>query len=549
MSDRLPSRPFSALTGLFLAGALVSILAVPGALHAQDHHHHPAGGELVGSVSFPVSCAPEVQERFDRAVAMLHSFWFEESARAFAEIVEADPGCAMAHWGRAMNLWGNPMTRAAPPPDRAQEAARVVARARELASSATHREQMYIEAVAALFDDQDRTGHLERMQAHEDAMRLLVEMHPEDPEAAIFLGRIMVGNAPPDDLSFSRQLAAAEIMEPLFEEHPDHPGLAHYIIHAFDFPAMAEHGLDAAFRYADIAPDAPHALHMPSHIFTRVGYWEESIEMNARSAAAEPVPDAAVHPMDYMVYAYLQLGRDRDAGEVVATAREIPDRYYGGLLGYNFAAMHARYALERERWDEAARVEVPGEALPYVQAVSRFARAVGMARSDRGAEAEHEVAALAELADQLRAQGDAEWATRVSAQHLAASAWAARAQGRDEDALRLAREAADLEDTVEKHPVTPGPLLPARELLGDLLMELGRTGEALAEYEATLEKEPRRARALFGAARAAEAAGDHDRARAHYEELVDLLADADPERPEPRAARRFLEGQGRGAAR
>jgi tetratricopeptide (TPR) repeat protein len=326
-------------------------------------------------------------------------------------------------------------------------------------------------------------------------------------------------------------------MEPLFQERPDHPGIAHYLIHAFDAPAIADDGLAAALRYAEIAPDAPHALHMPTHIFTRLGHWEESIELNARSAAAEPDPNAAVHPLDYMVYAYLQLGRDREAGEVVGRARDIPDRFYGGLIGYNFAAMQARYALERNRWEDAAAVPIPVGALPYVEAVARFARAVGFARSGRVQGARAETAVLATLETNLRTMNEAYWATVVNAQRLAAEAWVARAAGDDASALRLATEAADLEATFEKHPVTPGPLLPAAELLGDLLLDLGRPADARVAYERTLTTEPGRARALYGAARAAEAAGEAGAAGRHYGELLRLLEGADLERPDLVAAR------------
>ena len=358
---------------------------------APEDHEDQARAYGVGSVSFPTSCSAEVQPHFERAVAMLHSFWFEEAEAAFREVAAGDPRCAMAHWGIAMTLWGNSMTRAAPTDSRVLAALEALEQAQALAVSATRRERMYIEAAAALYEGHPDVGHLERMRAHEEAMRGLMEAYPSDAEAATFYGRIVVGNAPPEDLTFSRQLHAASVLEPLFRERPDHPGLAHYLIHAYDAPPTAERGLDAALLYADIAPEAPHALHMPTHIFTRMGFWDQSIALNARAAAAAPDPDAAVHPMDYMVYAYLQLGRDREAGEVVGRARQIPDRYYGGLLGYNFAAMQARYALERNRWDEAAQAPVPDEASPYVEAVSRFARALGSARAGRVEPARAEV--------------------------------------------------------------------------------------------------------------------------------------------------------------
>jgi tetratricopeptide (TPR) repeat protein len=495
----------------------------------------------VGSVSFPTSCSDAVQPAFEEALAALHSFWFAEAEEGFRQVSETDPECAMAHWGVAMTLWGNPMTRAAPPDPRIESALASIENARALSDQATERERMYIEAAAALYEGHPQVGHIERMRAHEQAMREVMEAHPDDPEAAIFYGRIVVGNAPPDDLTFARQLHAAEIMEPLFESQADHPGLAHYLIHAYDAPAVAERGLGAASQYADIAPDAPHALHMPTHIFTRVGYWEESIELNARSAQAEPNPDAAVHPLDYMVYAHLQLGQDDAAGDVLARARDVPDEYYGGLIGYNFAAMQARYALERSAWSEAAELAVPGEALPYVTAVTHFARALGSARSGDAEAGRREVDALTRLRDDLRAGGEDYWATVVEAQRLAAAAWVAHAEGDDDQALDLARQGAELEGTVQKHPVTPGPLLPARELLGDLLMELDRPAEAQQAYEATLGQERNRARALYGGARAAEAAGDLEAANRHYGALLALLEHADPDRPDLIAARAWSE--------
>jgi tetratricopeptide (TPR) repeat protein len=414
---------------------------------------------------------------------------------------------------------------------------RAAERARDLTAAASPREQKYAATVLAYFGGGPRP-HESRMTDHENAMAALRLAHPEDMEAVIFHARAIVANAPPTDLTFARQLAGAAMMLPLFQQYPDHPGLAHYIIHAYDAPALADQGVNAAIAYAGIAPAAPHALHMPSHIFTRLGYWEESIVTNERSAAAEPVPDAAVHPMDYMVYAYLQLGRDGAAKEVLDRAILNPDRFYGGTLGYNFAAMPARFALERNDWAAASSLRVPVGALAHVEALSRFTRAIGLARG--GGDPTAEIAALAILEDSLRRQNDTYWTTIVRAQRLAAQSWSARAAGDAASALALAIEAAELEETVEKHPVTPGPLLPARELLGDLLMEMGRHGEALAAYEATLKREPNRARTLYGAARAAEGAGARERARTHYSALLELMSEADAARPEPAAARRYL---------
>lgn len=531
----LPIPPAVALLASFAAGPLAG-------LQDHDHHGRPGtdSGQLLGTVSFPVSCAEDAQPAFDEAMAMLHSFWFAEADAAFREIVEADPSCGMAHWGRAMTAWGNPMARGAPTSQQVAVARTALAEARRLDGTMTEKEKGWLRAAEALFDEEAGEHHLERMAAHEDVLRGLLQAYPDDPEIIFFYGRIVVANAPPDDLTFQRQLHAAEVMEPLIADHADHPGLIHYLIHAFDAPPIAAQGLEAALRYAEIAPAAPHALHMPSHIFTRLGYWDESIATNARSAQAEPDPDAAVHPMDYMVYAHLQLGQDRAAGEIVTRARQIDDIFYVGVIGYNFAAMHARYALERDRWREAMELPIPPESPAFVEAVPRFGRALGAARTGDVSRAEDELEVLMALQNRLREEGDSYWATVVEAQRLAASAWAALGRGDQAGALRLAVEAADLEATVQKHPVTPGPLLPARELLGDLFLELERPRDALSAYKATLAQEPRRARALHGAARAAEAAGESEIARRHYAELLELLSSADPERPDLLAAQEAL---------
>jgi hypothetical protein len=523
---------------LRLAAALLALIAAP--LAAQEDHAHGAGHERLGSVRFPSACSAAAQPVFERGVAMLHSFWFDQAQRTFAEAATADPACAMAHWGAAMTLLGNPFTGVSPAEPQLRAALGHARQAVELSRATTPREQGYAAAVLALYEGYDAADHRTRLRAHEEAMGRLRDAHPDDPEAAIFYARAVIANAPPTDLTFARQLYAAQILDPLFRVQPDHPGLAHYTIHAYDAPPIARQGLDAARRYAGIAPAAPHALHMPSHIFTRLGYWDESIETNRRSAAAEADSNEAVHPMDYLVYAYLQQGRDAEAGRVVRRAIDKPDRLYNGIQGYNFAAMPARFALERGAWGEAAALRVPAAAGPHMQAVSRFARALGAARGGQAEAARADVVALAELRDTLVARRESYWATIVDAQRLAAEAWLARAEGDDARALRLAAQAAELEETVEKHPVTPGPLLPARELQGDLLLELDRPAEARRAYEATLAREPNRARALFGAARAAEQAGDEAGARRHYEQLLEVMRAADAGRREVQAARAFL---------
>jgi tetratricopeptide (TPR) repeat protein len=443
----------------------------------------------------------------------------------------------MAHWGTAMSFWGNPMARVAPSEENTAQAVAAVARAEALAAGATPRERAYIESVAALWRDPESTGFLDRMRAHEAALQAVVETNPDDTEAAIFHARMMIANADPADLTFARQQAAAEILLPLFEAQPQHPGLAHYLIHSFDAPPIAESGLEAARRYAEIAPAAPHALHMPSHIFTRLGYWDESIETNRRSAAASPDSNAAAHPLDYMVYAYLQQGRDGEAKQIVDRITN-PDYAFNSLYGFNFLAAQARYALERGDWETAAAMPIPEEgALAFVEAISRFARAVGSARDGRPEMARPDLDALEVLESDLAEGGEPDWAVRVGAQRMAAEAWTLWAEGDRENALDTARRAAELEETVEKHPITPGPLLPARELYADMLLESGDADAAQAAYEATLVREPRRARALYGAGRAAELAGDTEAAARHAAGLLQLMDRADPERPEPTWAR------------
>ncbi len=512
---------------LVLAVALVA----PQIAFAQDHHPAGDAGKL-GKVSFAVSCASGTQPTFERAVAMLHSFWFDAATTAFNDIITSDSTCALANWGRAMTLMGNPMTRVGPNAERLKQGLAFAQRAVALSQAATHREQMYAATALAYYNGAD--NHAARMKAHEQSWDALRKAHPEDMEATIFYARTLVANASPTDMTFAQQVAAADLMQPHFDKHPDHPGLAHYIIHAYDAPATAAKGAKAAQAYAGIAPAAPHALHMPSHIFTRLGRWEESIETNQRSARAEPDSNAAVHPMDYMVYAYLQEGREREAKGVVDRAMLNSDQFYGGTLGYNFTAMPARYAVERDAWAEAANLRVPANAAPNVRAIVLFSRAVGAARSGKVAQAQADVDGLAAAKSDLDKANDTYWATIVEAQRLAASAWVAFAAGDTAKAIGLARAGADLEETVEKHPVTPGPILPARELEADLLLQLGRAADALAAYEKTLGREPRRYRALSGAACAAELAGNKAAVTARGRELSDLRSKAD----KPVAARK-----------
>jgi tetratricopeptide (TPR) repeat protein len=518
-----------------IVAALLGLVA-PHAVRAQDHDH---SGEL-GTVAFPVTCNAGAQEHMHRAVAMLHSFWFPEARSTFEAAAEADPGCGIAHWGVAMTHFGNPMAggNAAASQAAGWEAAQRAA----AAGARSARDQAYVDAAATLFRDHATRPNRERMQAYAAALGAIVERHPEDTEAKIFHGIFLVATASPTDLSFAQQRRAAEGLIALFSEQPRHPGLAHYIIHAFDSPPLAANALEAARQYLGIAPAAPHALHMPSHIFTRLGYWDESIQSNRRSADLEAQPGAKSHPLDYLVYAYLQQGRDAMASAAIQEIAGASDGDYvaGTLGGYNALAMPARYALERDDWRAAAGLRVIPTA-PASEAVTHFARAIGAARSGDVPTARAALAELERLVAALVAQNDPYWPIIVDAQRMAVAAWIAHAEGDHAGALDQARMAAEKEETVEKHPVTPGPLIPARELYGDLLAEHGDPTAALAAYEATLAREPNRARTLVGAARAARAAGRSDLARSYYRALVELM-DPSSARPELREANQFLAG-------
>jgi hypothetical protein len=386
------------------------------------------------------------------------------------------------------------------------------------------RDRAYIDAASALYRDHDKVDNRTRMRAYETALKSIVDRFPRDDEAKIFHGIMVVANASPSDMTFAQQKKAAEVLTALYQQQPRHPGLAHYIIHAFDSPPLAQLALDAARQYAGIAPAAPHAQHMPSHTFTRLGYWEESIKSNRRSADLEPTPAAKSHAADYMVYAYLQQGRDEQARAVIEeVGMDVTGTGSTGVsTAYNGLAMPARYALEREDWKAAATLAVIN-SVPWARAVTHFAKGLGAARAGDAAAAKAEVAIMQGLVTQLKNANDSYWAHVVGAQAMAVDAWIAHAEGRHADALRLARQAADDEEKVEKHPVTPGPLIPTRELLGDILLLHRQPAEALAAYEQTLKREPNRARTLHGAARAARLAGQEQLSRKYFEDLLKLL--------------------------
>jgi len=539
--------------GKLLVVAFV-VLAAPPALAAgreKPGFGPPSGTDDIGQVRFPVSCSSQAQERFQRALAILHSFWYEEAERRFSEVAETDPGCAMAFWGIAMSryhqLWEQPS------PEDLRRGREAVEKAKA-AGKPSDREKAYIAAMESFYRDSDRLDHRARAVRYEKAMKELSDRYPEDLEAAVFYALALNSTVVAADKTFANQEKAARILEKAFVDNPNHPGIAHYLIHTYDYPPLAERGLPAARRYASIAPAVPHARHMPSHIFTRLGLWRESIASNratvevARKLLAQKQPGASafeeLHAMDYLAYASLQIARDREAADVAkraAGARKFDKENFAAA--YAVTAIPARYALERRRWEEAAALSL--HPAPFVrnfafaEANVHFARAIGAARSGDPAAARKAVERLSTLHDLLTRGGQAYWADQVEMYRLGAAAWLARAEGKDDAALKLMRMAADLEDRTEKHPVTPGNLLPARELLGDLLLELGRPEEALTEFETSLSRWPGRFNALYLAGLAAERAGDREKAREYYGRLVTMCEGADKDRPELERARAF----------
>jgi len=519
-----------------LALALAALLLASGLSLAQQKPP-----EQLGKVSFPTSCDRKVQPAFDRAVAMLHSFWFQQGEKAFREILERDPSCAIANWGIAAILIGNTFGGNATAQD-AQKAKEAIQRAR-LTGAKTERERFYIEAIAEYYDRFNDRPHRERMKSLAGAFEVVAKKFPKDDEAQIFYAIYLTATQSPSDKTFADTLKAAQILEPQFKKHPDHPGVAHYLIHSYDYPPIAEKGLNAAKRYADIAPSAPHALHMPSHIFTRVGAWEASATTNRRSievSRAEKAPNGGLHATDYMVYAYMQLARDNDANQALQDARRVTniDPNNPGAA-YALAAMPARITIERGMWKEAAQLETRSSKFLQVDAMTQFARALGAARSGDAAAAEKGVQELARIVDGLKTAKNNYWATEVEVQRLGASAWSEFAKGNRDEALTLMRSTADLEDKSEKREGPPARLVPARELFGEMLLEMKRPAEALKEFEASDKHDPNRFRGLYGAAQAAAESGDNAKTKRYFTRLVEMAGKGDS-RPELEQAKKYL---------
>ena len=528
------------------AGLLLSLAACAECPRAADESQ-------LGRVEFPISCNPEAQATFNVAVAWLHSFEYERAEVAFREAAERDMGCAMPYWGMAMSLF-HPLWM---PPQRTdlERGSEFVRRAQALGPS-SEREEGYVRAIGAFYQDFEELSHRQRALAYERAMAELHASHPEDREATIFYALALLATAPPTDKTFENQLKAGALLEAVLDSEPEHPGTTHYLIHSYDYPELAEMALGAARSYADIAPASAHANHMPSHIFTRLGLWQESIATNLNAAAAGRAFarergwkgrwDEEIHAVSYLIYAYLQSGQDANAKEILEDVRGIESVEPVGLkAAYPIATAPIRYALERRRWSDAAALRMqpdwfPWEDYPEVQALTYFARALGAARMGDAERAEENLRALQELRRALTQDTHAYWRAQLEVQDQAAQAWIAQAEGRDEEALALMRSAADLEDRGDKLPLTPGEVVPARELLADLLLEQHRNREALVEYEAVLGAAPNRFNALYGAGAAAERMGDKPRAKAHYEQLVAQSSRSDRHRQSVGHASDFL---------
>jgi tetratricopeptide (TPR) repeat protein len=513
----------------------VTMLGLSGPSVAQEN-----ADQKFGTVHFATSCSETAQRRFDRAMRYQHSFWYNASKEIYEETLKADPGCAIAYWGIALSLLNNPHSPV-PAPNLPLGLA-AIEKAKSVGAK-TQRERDYIDALAVMYVDYDKTLHQARVQSYLTAMEALAAKYPDDDEAQIFYAITLNVAASPADKTYAKQLKGAAILEPIYQRQPQHPGVAHYLIHLYDYPAIAAKGLPAALRYSKIAPNAPHAQHMPSHIFTRVGYWKDSIAANIASvqaAKADKEMGDQLHGQDYLVYAYLQLCQDKEARRVINEIEAMqpdPDAFGAAFAR---AASPARYMVERGDWNGAANLEVRPSKFPHVMAVTYFARALGAARSGNTDSAKADAAKLAEIRDKLREAKNNYWAGQVDVQEQAATAWVLYADGKYDDALKAMSAAVDAEDKTEKAPVTPGPLAPARELYGFMLLDRGMAKEALAVFEATMAKEPNRFNGYVGAAKAEQALGDKAKAKATYEKLVALAAGSDSERPTLAAARAFV---------
>ena len=523
-----------------MSRSLLAALALLAPALAAQTPGHDAGH--LGTVHFETSCAPATRPTFEKGVALLHSFGFSGADQAFNDVLTADSTCIAAYWGLALSAWGNPFAAGIKPNAQLERGLRLVERGRALGGG-TERERSYLAAAAKLYENYPSTDQHTRVGAYRDAMADVARRYPSDEEASIFYAAVLAFSADPNDKSYESQKKAAAILEPLAARLPDHPGIAHYLIHAYDVPALASQGIPAANRYAAIAPASAHALHMPSHTYTRVGEWQESIATNIRSAdaaSAEGSVGEALHANDYLMYAYLQTGQDSAAARVLAALPALAARYdpNGPTTGappaaayFAMAAIPARYALERTDWSAATKLEVHQTAFPFADAITWFARGIGAARTGDTLLSAEAVRQLGRLRDALTQRKETYWSQQVEIQSRGVEAWRAFARGARADALAKMRATADLEATTEKNAITPGPILPARELLGEMLLAGGDARAAYKEFEATLLTEPRRYRALAGAMRSAKASGNSAGADRYATQLTQLAEHGDRAKP------------------
>jgi len=514
-----------------LAGLAILAPALAAQTPGRDAGH-------LGTVHFETSCAPATRPTFEKGVALLHSFGFTGAVQAFNDVLAVDSTCVVAYWGLALSAWGNPFAAGIKPNAQLERGLEAVKRGQTLGGG-TDRERAFVAAVAKLYENYPSADQRTRVLAYRDAMADIARRYPSDEEASIFYAAALAFSADPNDKTYESQTRAAAILEPLAARLPNHPGVAHYLIHAYDVPALAAKGIPAANRYAAIAPASAHALHMPSHTYTRVGEWQESIAANLRSAdaaSAEGAVAETLHANDYLMYAYLQTGQDSAAARVLAALPALAARYdpNGPTTGappaaayFAMAAIPARYALERGDWSGATRLEVHHTAFPFADAVTWFARGIGAARMGDTVLSADAVRQLGQLRDVLTQRKEAYWTQQVEIQSRGVEAWRAFARGARTEALAAMRATADLEATTEKNAITPGPIVPARELLGEMLLASGDPGAAYKEFEATLVTEPRRYRAVVGAMRSAKAAGNSSAANRYTAQLAQLTEHGD----------------------
>jgi hypothetical protein len=538
------------MSGIRLISAILLILVASRSL-AKEHQH--GTGEKLGEVRFATSCNGAAQNDINRAVALLHSFDFSRAIDDFKMALGKDATCAIAYWGIALSDWGNPFAPGIID-KRLSQLGRESAERGAMLGAKTERERAYLVAVSNLYSDFESTPQQARLLAYRHAMGEVAAKYPEDHEAQIFYALALAIAADPGDKTYADQLKAGAILEKLFEEEPAHPGLAHYIIHAYDVPALAGRALIAARRYSEIAPDAPHALHMPSHTFTRLGYWQASIDSNVAAAAAarrQGQTAEELHASDYETYAYLQTGQDEAAGRMVSSLPKMASRFdpKAMLIGagppaagyFALAAIPARYALERRDWQQAEQLAVRETPFPFTDAITWFARGLGAARLGHLAAANEATMALKQIRERLLRASEPYWARQVEIQALAVAAWSALATGAKEEALRQMGSAAEMEDRTEKSVLTPGPLSPARELMGEMFLMMNEPSKALEQFEATLMKEPRRFNSLYGAAHAAQLSGSRDTSHQYFRELLWVCTHSDkPVRSELKEAEQSI---------